>query len=182
MSYKVISSFVAGILLSACAPSIDHSYDDEYGYDCDECYQDDKLTNVNYDNEYSYIDSYKPKTEEEVLLYADKWGASNVETKWQNYKGVMVRSQIINGDRDLREMKLRVYESANGGNIDGDSQFILGKTSEYLMKQICGRNSKSVMVVYEKPAYEVSRPNPFFDYRITAEGATLREYGFRCVY
>jgi hypothetical protein len=50
------------------------------------------------------------------------------------------------------------------------------------MKRVCGRNADSIVIVYDRPSFDAMRPTPYFDYRIEAEGATMREYGFRCVY
>ena len=69
-----------------------------------------------------------------------------------------------------------------GMDVDGDIRTILGQVADYEMKRVCGRNADSIVMVYDRPSFDVMRPTPFFDYRIEAEGATMREYGFRCVY
>ncbi len=94
----------------------------------------------------------------------------------------MVRVEILLGNTDLREMRLRLIQNANGQDIDGDARTILSKVADYEMKHICGRNADSIVMVYDNPSFDTMRPTPYFDYRIEAEGATMREYGFRCVY
>ena len=79
-------------------------------------------------------------------------------------------------------MRLRLMQNADGMDIDGDSRAVLSKVADYEMKRVCGRNATSIVLVYDMPSFETMRPTPFFDYRIEAEGTTMREYGFRCVY
>ncbi len=134
------------------------------------------------DNQYSNIDSYKPKTAKEKEENDNKWKTSRMETRWQEYKGAMVRVQILLGNRDVREMRLRLMQNADGMDIDGDSRTILAKVADYEMKRVCGRNTDSIVMIYDRPAFDVMRPTPYYDYRIEADGATMREYGFRCVY
>ena len=104
------------------------------------------------------------------------------ETRWQEYKGTMVRIEILLGDKEVREMRLRLMQNASGTDVDADSRTILARVADYEMKRVCGRNAESIVMVYDEPSFEVMRPTSFFDYRIEAEGATMREYGFRCVY
>jgi len=134
------------------------------------------------DNQYSNIDSYKPKSPADKEQNSNRWNTARMETRWQEYKGAMVRVQILLGNTDLREMRLRLMQNADGMDIDGDSRTILSKVADYEMKRICGRNADSIVMVYDRPSFDVMRPTPYFDYRIEAEGATMREYGFRCVY
>ncbi|MDR1361099.1 MAG: hypothetical protein LBJ18_02195 [Rickettsiales bacterium] len=134
------------------------------------------------DNQYANVDSYKPKTAEEKEANQNKWNSSRMETRWQEYKGAMIRVQILLGNMDMREMRLRMMQNADGMDIDGDARKILAKVADFEMKRVCGRNADSVVVVYDKPSFDAMRPTPYFDYRIEAEGATMREYGFRCVY
>lgn len=137
---------------------------------------------MQYDNQYAGIDSYRPKTELEKEEKNKRWNTSRMETRWQEYKGAMVRVQILLGNSDLREMRLRLMQNADGMDIDGDIRSVLAKVADYEMKRVCGRNADGVVLVYDNPSFETMRPTPFFDYRIEAEGATMREYGFRCVY
>ena len=133
-------------------------------------------------NPYSDIDSYRPKTAAEKEQAEKRWDTSRMETRWQEYRGAMVRVQILLGNSDIREMRLRLMQNADGMDVDGDSRTILAKVADFEMKRICGRNADSIVMVYDKPSVEVMRPTPYYDYRIEAEGATMREYGFRCVY
>lgn len=134
------------------------------------------------DNQYANIDSYKPKTAEEKEQNSNRWNTSRMETHWQEYKGAMVRVQILLGNTDLREMRLRLMQNAEGMDVDADSRTILAKVADYEMKRVCGRNADSIVMVYDHPSFDAMRPTPYFDYRIEAEGSTMREYGFRCVY
>lgn len=134
------------------------------------------------DNQYSDIDSYKPKTEEEKEKNENKWNTARLETRWQEYKGAMVRVQILLGNSDMREMRLRLMQNADGMDVDGDSRTVLSKVADFEMKRICGRNADNIVVVYDKPSFDSMRPTPYFDYRIEADGVTMRDYGFRCVY
>lgn len=133
-------------------------------------------------NEFAVIDSYKPKTMEEREEIANHWNTARKETRWREYKGTMVRVEILLGDSDVREMRLRLMQNASGADIDADMRTVLGKVADYEMKRVCGRNAESIVMVYDRPSSEVMRPTTFYDYRIEAEGASMREYGFRCVY
>lgn len=134
------------------------------------------------DNQYAGIDSYRPKTELEKEEKNKRWNTSRMETRWQEYKGAMVRVQILLGNSDLREMRLRLMQNADGMDMDRDIRSVLDRVADYEMKRVCGRNADGIVLVYDNPSFETMRPTPFFDYRIEAEGATMREYGFRCVY
>ena len=134
------------------------------------------------DNQYSNIDSYRPKTAAEKEATQNRWNTARMETRWQEYKGTMVRVQILLGNTDVREMRLRLMQNADGMDIDGDSRSILAHVADYEMKRVCGRNADSIVMVYDRPSFDVMRPTPYFDYRIEAEGTTMREYGFRCIY
>lgn len=134
------------------------------------------------ENPFANIDSFRPKTAAEKEQAKNKWNTSRMETRWQEYRGAMVRVQILLGNSDVREMRLRLVQNADGMDVDGDARTILAKVADFEMKRICGRNADSIVMVYDKPSFEVMRPTPYFDYRIEAEGATMREYGFRCVY
>ena len=134
------------------------------------------------ENEYSDVDSYKPKDETEKSKSDNKWNTSKLETRWQEYKGAMIRVQILLGNTDMREMRLRLMQSANGSDVDGDNRTILSRVADFEMKKVCGRNADSFVIVFDKPSFEVMRPTPYFDYRIESDGSAMREYGFRCIY
>ncbi|MDR1338224.1 MAG: hypothetical protein LBJ73_04335 [Rickettsiales bacterium] len=134
------------------------------------------------DNQYANIDTYKPKTAAEKEQNNNRWNTSRMETRWQEYKGAMIRVQILLGDADMRDMRLRLMQNADGMDIDGDARTILAKVADYEMKRVCGRNADSIVIVYDRPSFDATRPTPYFDYRIEAEGSSMREYGFRCVY
>jgi predicted DNA binding CopG/RHH family protein len=134
------------------------------------------------ENEYSNINAYVPKTETDKEINNNRWNTSRMETRWQEYKGTMVRVEILLGNTDLREMRLRLVQNADGMDIDGDMHSVLNRVADFEMKKVCGRNADGIVVVYDRPSFDVMRPTPYFDYRIEAEGASMREYGFRCTY
>jgi hypothetical protein len=145
-------------------------------------YNERTSTFMTDENEYANIDSYKPKTAAEKEQNNNRWNTARMETRWQEYKGTMVRVQILLGNTDMREMRLRLIQNASGMDIDGDARSILANVADYEMKHVCGRNATSIAMIYDRPSFDAMRPTPYFDYRIEAEGATMREYGFRCVY
>ena len=174
--------YILGLVfvLAACSGISDRYDDDEYSG----CMGYDEQTSeyMTPRDDCALIDSYQPRTMAEREEVANHWNTARKETRWQEYKGTMVRVEILLGDTDVREMRLRLMPNASGADVDGDYRMILGKVADYEMKRVCGRNAESIMMVYDRPSFEVMRPSSFYDYRIEAEGSTLREYGFRCVY
>ena len=185
MKRPLLFMLVSAFILGACAPDTDAPYNTEDfaqgGADAP-LYNERTSTFMQSENQYSNIDSYKPKTEAEKEASDNRWNTSRMETRWQEYRGTMVRVQILLGNTDLREMRLRLVQNADGMDIDGDARTILSKVADYEMKRVCGRNADSIVMVYDRPSFDVMRPTPYFDYRVEAEGSTMREYGFRCVY
>ena len=55
------------------------------------------------------------------------------------------------------------------------SKDALAAVADFEMKRVCGRNADSIVMVYDRPSFDVMRPTPYFDYRIEAEGATIRD-------
>ena len=147
-----------------------------------EYYDEESAQYISEKNEFAQIDSYKPRTMKEREAAAARWNTARKETRWQEYKGTMVRIEILLGDSNVREMRLRLMQNAEGADIDADSRTVLGYVADFEMKKVCGRNAESIVIVYDRPSFEVMRPTSFFDYRVEAEGETMREYGFRCVY
>ena len=152
-----------------------------YGQD-GEYYNEKTAQYVSDKNEFSQIDSYKPRTMKEREEADARWNTSRKETRWQEYKGTMVRIEVLLGNSSVREMRLRLMQNADGADVDADAKTVLSRVADFEMKKICGRNAESIVVVYDKPSFEVMRPTSFFEYRVEAEGDTMREYGFRCVY
>ena len=179
--FMLFSAFV----LAACSTGTDTPYNTEDfaqgGADAP-LYNERTSTFMQSENQYSNIDSYKPKTDAEKEASNNRWNTSRMETRWQEYRGAMVRVQILLCNTDLREMRLRLIQNADGMDIDGDARTVLSKVADYEMKRVCGRNADSIVIVYDRPSFDVMRPTPYFDYRVEAEGSTMREYGFRCVY
>lgn len=176
---KSIFYFVcAGLLLTACA-SDDSGF---YGKATSEVYTERTEEYITDENEYAEIDSYKPKTMAERQVASNRWNTARKETRWQEYKGAMVRVEILLGDTEVREMRLRLMQSADGKDVDADARTVLARVADYEMKRVCGRNAESIVIIYDQPSFEVMRPTTFYDYRVEAEGVTMREYGFKCVY
>ena len=185
MKHSFLFSLIATLFLAACTGSSDAPYnvdDFEMGGADAPLYNDRTGNFMQAANQYSAIDSYKPVTERDKEKNNNRWNTSRKETRWQEYKGAMVRVEILLGNSDVREMRLRLMQGANGMDIDSDSRDILAAVSDYEMKRVCGRNADSIVMIYDEPSFEVMQPTPYFDFRIEAEGATMREYGFRCVY
>lgn len=182
---KKLFVFVLVSVLAACTQTADTTYNEtdfaQGGGDAP-LYNERTSTFMTSENQYANIDAYRPKSDEEREINANRWNSSRMETRWQEYKGTMVRIQILLGDTDMREMRLRIMQNADGMDVDGDNRSILAKVADYEMKKICGRNAENIVIVYDQASFDVMRPTPYFDYRIEAEGATMREYGFRCVY
>ena len=185
MKRMCLFMLLGGLVMAGCTNGVDAPYNQEDfaqgGADAP-LYNERTSAFLQSDNQYSNIDSYKPKTDAEKEQNSNRWNTSRMETRWQEYKGAMVRVQILLGNTDLREMRLRLIQNADGMDIDGDSRTILAAVADFEMKRVCGRNADSIVMVYDRPSFDVMRPTPYFDYRIEAEGATMREYGFRCVY
>ena len=163
---KLFSIFILMFVVAGCANNLD--------------------TNSNQvsqtDGNYEAIDSYRVKSDAEKEINQNTWNTARMDTRWQEYKGKMVRVQVLLGDSDTRQMRLRLMQNAEGGDVDADNATILSHVADFEMKRVCGRNAKGITVVYDEPAFDSMRPTPFFDYRIEAEGTSMREYGFRCAY
>ena len=147
-----------------------------------EYYDEPSAQYITDENEFAQIDSYQPRTMKEMSESASRWNTARKETRWQEYKGTIVRIEILLGDSRVREMRLRLMQNADGADIDADARSILARVADFEMKKVCGRNAESIVIVYDRPSFEVMRPTTFFDYRVESEGETMREYGFRCVY
>ena len=185
MKKSILFALLGAIALTGCMSGGDVPYNEtdfaQGGPDAP-LYNERTSTFMQANNQYANIDSYKPKSDSEKEYNNNRCNTSRMETRWQEYRGAMVRVQILLGDTDVREMRLRLVQNADGMDVDSDSRTILAAVADYEMKRVCGRNADSIVMVYDKPSFEVMRPTPYFDYRIEAEGATMREYGFRCVY
>lgn len=153
-----------------------------YGDDADAVYDERTSEYITADNEYAEIDSYKPHTMAEREAISNRWNTARKETRWEEYKGTMVRIEILLGDNEVREMRLRLMQNVDGMDVDADARTVLAKVADYQMKKVCGRNAESIVIVYDQPSFQVMRPTTFYDYRIESEGVTMREYGFKCVY
>ncbi len=178
MKKSIFYCLTCGLLLTGCS-SDNGSF---YGKVTSEVYNETTQEYITDENEYAEIDSYQPKTMTERTESSNRWNTARKETRWQEYKGAMVRVEILLGDTEIREMRLRYMQSADGKDVDADMRTVLARVADYEMKRVCGRNAESIAIIYDRPSFEVMRPTTFFDYRVESEGAAMREYGFRCVY
>ena len=178
MKKSIFYLICTGLLMAAC----NSGNGGFYGDGADERYNERSAQYITADNEYAQIDSYQPRTMAEREASSNRWNTARKETRWQEYKGTMIRVEILLGDTEVREMRLRLMQNADGMDVDADARTILARVADYEMKKVCGRSAESIVIVYDQPSFEVMRPTSFFDYRIESEGATMREYGFRCVY
>lgn len=176
---KNLLCFLASAVLLAGCNSGNGGF---YGEDANAVYNERTGKYMTADNEYAKIDSYKPKTMAEREAVSNRWDTARKEVRWQDYKGTMVRVEILLGDSETREMRLRLMQNADGTDVDADARTILARVADFEMKKVCGRNAESIVIIYDEPSVEVMRPTTFYDYRIESEGVTMREYGFRCVY
>jgi hypothetical protein len=180
---KKLLLFMFPIALAACATDTPYDTGDfQYGGETAPYYNERVAGNMGADNQYADLDGYRPRTAVEAAEKDTKWNTSRKETKWQEYHGTMVRVEILLGSSELREMRLRMLQNANGMDVDGDVRTILDRVSAFEMKKVCGRNSQAYAIVYDQPSFETLRPTPYFDYQIKDDGVTMREYGFKCVY
>ena len=178
MKKSMFYCLTVGLLVAGCAS-------DNGGFRgkiTSEVYNETTQEYITDENEYSQIDSYQPKSMAERTESSTRWNTARKETRWQEYKGAMVRVEILLGDTEVREMRLRYMQSADGKDVDADMRTVLARVADYEMKRVCGRNAESIVIIYDRPSFEVMRPTTFFDYRVESEGAAMREYGFRCVY
>lgn len=175
---------LVGVLVAGCVGSEPEYNETDFAQGGgDAPYMNERTsTFMNADNPYAGIDGYRPKDNAERAAMNAKWNTARLDTRWQEYRGAMVRVEILLGNTDLREMRLRLVQNSNGMDIDGDARSILAKVADFEMKKVCGRNADSYVIVYDNPSFDVMRPTPYFDFAIEAEGATMREYGFRCIY
>lgn len=183
MKKSLLFALLLGPILAGCH-SDNPYYSDDYADGGDDApyYNERSAQIMDADNEFAEIDSVRPLTDAEKDESYKLWTSSRMETRWQEYRGAMVRVQILLGDTELRRMRLRMMQSADGMDVDGDARSVLSRVADYEMKRVCGRNVENVVIVYDEPSFEVMRPTPYFDYRVEADGPTMREYGFRCVY
>ncbi|MDR0967498.1 MAG: hypothetical protein LBL75_01550 [Rickettsiales bacterium] len=169
------------VLLAGC--SSEYNRDDfAYGGDDAPYYNETSAQTMTADNQYANMDSYIPKTTEDAAAMDQKWNTSRKSTVWQEYRGAMVRVEILLGSSDMREIRLRLDQGANGADIDGNSRYVLEQVANFEMKRVCGKNASSYQVVYDQPSFEALRSTPYADYQIKDDGQTMREYGFTCVY
>jgi len=175
-----------GFLLSACSGTGEdvpyNQYDFQNGGPDAPYLNEHSMQMMQTDNPYFGTDSRRPKTQEQKEDMNDKWETSRMETRWQEYKGTMIRVQVLLGSTNVREMRLKLVQNANGMDIDSDAKEVLGKVADFEMKKVCGRNASHYVLIYDQPSFEVLRPTPYFDFAAQNEGTTMREYGFRCVY
>ncbi len=182
MKKSFLITLFAGLVLVGCGGLPYNADDFKNGGPDAPLYNEVTAGQMTADNQYANIDGFRSFSKEDIEKNSKRWETSRMETRWQEYKGAMVRVQILLGNSDLREMRLRLMQNADGMDVDGDVRTVLAAVADYEMKRVCGRNADSIVMIYDQPSFDAMRPTPYFDYRIEAEGVTMREYGFRCVY
>ena len=128
MKKFLIFAVLGAVTLTGCNTGSDMPYnadDFENGGPDAPLYNERTSNFMQSDNQYSNIDSYKPKTAADKEQNANRWNTARMETRWQEYKGAMVRVQILLGNTDMREMRLRLMQNADGMDVDGDARTIL---------------------------------------------------------
>ncbi|MHA1540447.1 MAG: hypothetical protein ACTSXL_00635 [Alphaproteobacteria bacterium] len=137
---------------------------------------------IDKSSDYDVFGSVRAFSEKDKQYFATKWNPANVMPAWHDYHGHLIRADMLQSNRDLREMRLKFMHHQHDRYIDGDISQILEKVASNIIRQTCGRRSSDVLRVYDRPSAEVSRPNAFYDYEIITQGVSIREYGFRCIY
>ncbi len=137
---------------------------------------------IDHHPKYDAYGAVIPLEEREKLRVAEKWRSSQVKTDWHQYHGHLIRVDMLQSNRDLREMRLRFFHSSHDGYINGGIGHSLDQVAQYVIRQSCGRNASDALIVYDRPSSEVQRPSPFYDFETVAKGVSVREYGFRCIY
>ncbi|MBN1783658.1 MAG: hypothetical protein JW812_01695 [Alphaproteobacteria bacterium] len=143
---------------------------------------DSTLHHIDRSAEYDVFGTVRPFSDKDKAYFAQKWNSANISSEWHEYHGHLIRVDMLMSHRDLREMRLRFFHHQHDRYIDGDIPHILEQVASNVIRQTCGRQSSDVLRVYDRPSLEVSRPNAFYDYEIEAQGTSIREYGFRCIY
>ncbi len=182
---KKILFLVMAFALAACNTGEDRPYNETdfaMGGPDAPLYNERTSQFMQADNQFAEVDSWRPFDAQEKEANDKKWNSARMETRWREYRGTMVRVEILLGNTDMREMRLRLMQSADGMDINTNQRGVLAQVADYEMKRVCGRNVDNIVIVYDQPSFEVMRPTPYFEYRVEAEGATMREIGFRCVY
>jgi hypothetical protein len=122
-------------------------------------------------------------SEDEKKRITEKWRSSQISEYWRESKGDFIKVQMLNNNRDLREMRLIFKRgSKQDAFIEGEIADIIDSEIKNIMKETCGRKSKSQIMVYNNPSFELVRASPFYDYEVVSQGASVREVGFKCVY
>lgn len=111
-----------------------------------------------------------------------KWNGTDVDVRFEEFRGRMVRVQTILSDADLKEMRLRLMPSANGGQAGMKGEEIIEKVAEFSSKRICGQGVRSVNIVYDQASPDAVQPTPYFDFRADNATGFAREFGFTCEY
>jgi len=185
MKRSMLYALCSMLLLAACAGRQEMPYnatDFQNGGPDAPLLNERTMQFMNSNNQFVNADTLKPVTTQQKTEMNDKWDTSQKETRWQEYRGTMVRVEILLGSTDARDMRLKIIQNANGTDVNGDNREVLSNVSDFEMKRVCGRNAASYVVIYDKPSFEVLRPTPFFDYLSQQQGSTMREYGFRCIF
>ncbi|MBL0690528.1 MAG: hypothetical protein JJV93_02565 [Alphaproteobacteria bacterium] len=126
--------------------------------------------------------NFNQLTDKDIQDIGVKWESNKTITRSINYKGVVVRIDKLRGDTDIQSMRLRAIYNDKPKFVSQDAISLLNDIAEHEMTQMCGPNASDVILLENKISADVSRPTPFYKYKVLASGTTVREYKFRCLY
>ncbi|MDR1008934.1 MAG: hypothetical protein LBL52_01630 [Rickettsiales bacterium] len=127
----------------------------------------------------AYDDDLTP----DELASIERWQNGIKNVFWEDYRGNNVRVEVLRTNQDVKEMRLKFVQSQDmNSDPDGSVTAMLDNVADAVIKRTCGKASRQAIILYERPSVEVTKQTTYDDYRIVARGASLREYGFRCIY
>ena len=133
--------------------------------------------------DYSYAQDDYDVDDAEVYNSINKWKRGNVSVFWENYRGNNIRIEMLRNNSDLKNIRLKFVQSPNMiSDPDGSVSDMLNVVANEVMKRTCGRKAKQSIILYERPSVELEKETAADDYKVMAKGASLKEYGFRCIY
>ncbi len=132
--------------------------------------------------DYAYLEDDDIE-DSEIYNSINKWKRGNVSVFWENYRGNNIRIEMLRNNSDLKNIRLKFVQSQNMiSDPDGSISDMLNIVANEVMKRTCGRKAKQSIILYERPSVELEKETAADDYKVMAKGASLKEYGFRCIY
>ncbi|MDR2685394.1 MAG: hypothetical protein LBB23_01315 [Rickettsiales bacterium] len=117
-----------------------------------------------------------------AALIEAKWSGNKIDTRYEEYRGRVVRVQVLLNDSDLHEMRLRLMPATDGAHSGGKTADILERVAEFSSKRVCGKGVLQVNIVYDQPSFDSIKPSPYYDHKVDDRAVNIREYGFTCAY